>query len=322
MRVCITGGFGFIGANLVRRLWEEGHEVTVIDNLSTGDVRFIESKNSKKITTFQVDLSETQPTDLAKILRKCETVFHLAANADVRGGWDSTYLDIKQNVIATHNLALACRIAEVNEVVFASTGCVYGDSANTPTTETEPFPIQTSLYGASKIAAEGILSTFSANGAYKVTVLRFVSVLGRFYHHGHVIDFVRQLRAFPSRLKILGNGKQKKSFISVHDCVEALVNLRGDSSFEIFNIGQTNFWEIGKSAETIAHTLNLAPKFIFGSDIRGWIGDSPITFLDINKALKHGWKPQVSIEDSIIETTDWIISNPWVLELDKYRTQS
>lgn len=322
MKICVTGGAGFIGSNLVERLVIEGHEVTIIDNFSTGDERFLPPQIKGNINLFELDLSQVDETSLVAILKDVELVFHLAANADVRGGWETTFIDIQHNVIATHNIAVAARKAGVRQFVFASTGCVYGDSTVIPTPEDEPFPIQTSLYGASKVAAEGILSTFAMNEAFAVTVFRFVSVLGRYYHHGHVVDFVRQLLNNPSELRILGDGHQKKSYISVEDCVDALVSLRGLSRYEVFNIGQTDFCEVRESASIISSVMNVRPKFITGSETRGWVGDNPFTFLDTTKAQSHGWHPSRSIEESIALTVDWLLSHRWALSLDDSRKLS
>ena len=319
MRVCVTGGAGFIGANLVERLINDNHEVLVIDNFSTGDSRFLGPRIKEDISILKMDLSAPDQESLNAFLRETEVIFHLAANADVRGGWQAKYADIQHNVIATHNLALAAQYSGVREIIFSSTGCVYGDSTIIPTPETEPFPIQTSLYGASKVSAEGILSTFAMNGVFRVTVLRFVSVLGRYYHHGHVVDFMRQLLRDSSQLKILGNGRQKKSYISVEDCVEALVSLRGLTNFEVFNIGQDYFCEVSESAKLIAKTMNLNPEYVFGVEDRGWIGDNPFTFLDTSKAKQHGWSALSSIEESVSRTVKWILENQWVLDLDAKR---
>jgi UDP-glucose 4-epimerase len=319
VKVCVTGGAGFIGANLVEHLLADGNEVIVIDDFSTGDERFLSPDIKRNIELVRQDLSRVESSSLARTLKQVEVVFHLAANADVRGGWNATFTDIQQNVIATHNVAVAARSAGVNHLVFASTGCVYGDSTLIPTPEDEPFPTQTSLYGASKVAAEGILSTFAMNDAFSVTVFRFVSVLGKYYHHGHVIDFMRQLFVDPSLIRVLGNGRQRKSFISVEDCVRAIMSLRGSKKFEVFNIGQSSFCEIQDSAKLIAATMGLKPRLVFGAEDRGWIGDNPFTFLDTKKANDHGWVPLTSIEASISQTVDWISENKWVITLDDSR---
>lgn len=313
MKVAVTGGFGFIGSNLVKELLRNDFQVVVIDNLSTGSELFLTETERNSVDFTQLDLSKASLEDLVSVLNGVSQVYHLAANADVRGGWSSTFRDIEDNVIATHNIALASREAKVSEFVFASTGCVYGDSHNVPTPETEPFPVQTSLYGASKVAAEGIISTFATNGAFKATTFRFVSVLGTNYHHGHVIDFVKQLKANPHKLNVLGNGKQKKSYIHVADCVSGLIHLRSQLPYDVFNVGHTSFLQVSESANLIAGFLGISPEFFFEDKDRGWVGDNPFTFLDTRKATKFGWEPQISIEESVKETVEWIEQNPWLM---------
>jgi UDP-glucose 4-epimerase len=319
MKVVITGGLGFIGSNLVKHQISVGNEVTVIDNLSTGDLRFLSSTELSSMDFINADLVEMTSQDLIHSLKGSQIVFHIAANADVRGGWDNSYRDIEQNIIATHNIASAARKVGIEQFVFTSTGCVYGDSTMIPTPEFEPFPIQTSLYGSSKVAAEGILSSYAANNAFDVTVLRFVSVLGQNYHHGHVIDFVRKLIQDNSKLEILGNGKQKKSYINVTDCVAALTTLRGEKNFEVFNIGHNNYIDVSESASIISKYMKMNPSYKFGTENRGWVGDNPFTFLDISKAKASGWEPTLSIEESIRETVEWILQNDWVLRLEDNR---
>lgn len=317
MKTIITGGAGFIGSNLAVGLLETD-EVVLVDNFSTGDSRYLDGVLGG-LEIFDLDISRTSPTELAKVFHGCDRIFHLAANADVRGGWSNTKRDIDQNIIATHNVAEATRLARVSEVVFASTGCVYGDSTLIPTPENEPFPIQTSLYGMSKMAAEGIFSSYSAQGAFKSTILRFVSVLGRNYHHGHVIDFVRKLKSNPNSLQILGDGTQKKSYINVADCTRAFVDLRGKSNFEVFNIGHNYFLPVFESARLIARYMELEPEILLSEGSRGWIGDNPFTFLDISKAKEFGWEPSISIETSVEETVTYLLENQWVLDKIDYR---
>lgn len=319
MKVFITGGLGFIGSNLVRRHLLLGNEVTVLDNLSTGNSKFLTAEETSRVNFVQDDLVAMSSDLLVQLVAGAHTVFHLAANADVRGGWENSYRDIEQNIIATHKIADASRRASVSEFVFTSTGCVYGDSTIIPTPEVEPFPVQTSLYGASKVAAEGLLSSYAANGAFRVTVFRFVSVLGENYHHGHVIDFVRKLTKSPTSLEVLGNGKQRKSYINVLDCVNALCDLRGSTNYEVFNIGHVDFLEVQDSARLISGFMHLSPIFEFGTENRGWVGDNPFTFLDISKAKQFGWEPTISIEDSIRETVDWLLQNKWVLDMQETR---
>jgi len=319
-KVVVTGGYGFIGSNLVAELLNRGDEVIIIDNFSTGSELFLDKYLQKNSFTLKMDLLADSYIDLVPKLRGVSTIYHLAANADVRGGWSDTGRDIKQNILVSHNVAEIARTLSVEEVIFTSTGCVYGDSFVMPTPETHPFPIQTSLYGASKIAAEGIFSAYSNQGAFKSTVFRFVSVLGPNYHHGHVIDFVRQLESNPNSLKILGNGKQRKSYISVEDCVSALIHLRGENRFEVFNIGHDYFIDVLESARIITQKLGLNPKIQVDESDRGWVGDNPFTFLDNAKARKYGWKPSTNIVDAIGFTANWIKQNNWVLAKKDFRS--
>jgi len=322
LKVLVTGGFGFIGSNLITELVANGQKVLTLDNFSTGDYRFLTKELVSKIEVFEVDLSKIPIIELAKLAQGCQKIFHLSANADVREGWTNSYRDIEQNLIVSYKIAELARILRIKEVIFASTGCVYGDASIIPTPENHPMPIQTSLYGNSKAASEGIFSAYSVNGMFSTTVLRFVSVLGKNYHHGHVIDFVRNLKLNENTLEILGNGNQKKSYIDVSDCVQALLNLRGKNKFEVFNIGQSEYITVNESIKIITKKLNINPKIVGQDSERGWVGDNPFTFLDIKKANIHGWYPTINIKTSIENTVDWILDNEWVLSKTNFRSQT
>ena len=316
MKSIITGGAGFIGSNLTKLLCQTD-ELVVVDDLSRGDLRFL-GESLGKFEFIQLDIANVEISRLRDVFVGADRVFHIAANADVRGGWKNCRVDIDQNIIGTSNVAEAARQASVPEIIFTSTGCVYGDSTVIPTFETEQFPIQTSLYGASKVAAEGILSAYASQGAFKVTVLRFVSILGENYHHGHVFDFVNKLLKNPNILEVLGDGSQRKSYIHVDDCMQALIKLRNPSkAYEVFNIGHESYMTVKHSAELISRTMNCRPEFVFGKGNRGWVGDNPFTFLDISKAKKYGWNPRISIESSVIQTVNYLLDNEWVLSLSK-----
>lgn len=307
--VAITGGAGFIGSNLADRLNSLGLSVVVIDNLSTGRLRHLEGSAAKVIN---LDILEGVDR-IAPHLEGVDTVFHLAANADVRFGWDHPARDLNQNVVATAVVAEAAAKCGIEEFVFASTGSIYGEASMFPTPEDVPMPIQTSLYGASKISAESFLAAYATADKFKVTVFRFVSVLGPRYSHGHVIDFVRQLRNDSSLLTILGDGKQRKSYMHVDDCVEALVNLRSERTFDVFNLGSPSYCDVFTSASWICSQMGVDPRFIYKGGDRGWIGDNPFILLDVKKAEQHGWKTQRSIEESVRDTVDWLIRNDWIL---------
>lgn len=316
MRVVVTGGAGFIGSNLVDRLLQIGHDVTVIDNCSTGRLEFLErALTSRACTLLNIDLLHGA-AELQTAVAGADAVVHLAANADVRFGWDDPGRDLRQNVIATHSVLEAMRSGGVDRLVYSSTGSVYGEATVIPTPEDAPFPVQTSLYGASKVAAEGMIQAYQEGAGLRGTIFRFVSVLGPRYTHGHVIDFVRHLRRDPAVLTILGDGQQRKSYFDVDDCVEAIVlALTDDTLVGVFNLGADEACRVVDSAGWISDRLGLSPRFEFTGGDRGWIGDNPHIHLDTRRIQAVGWEPTYTIQESIIRTVDWLVSEPWVLDL-------
>ena len=322
MKSVVTGGAGYIGSNLVDALEAAGHEVVVVDDFSTGSERFLCNFSGE---LHRVNLTD-ESLDLRPIFDEADTVYHMAANADVRFGWNDTRRDLQQNVVATLRVAEAAAAVGVNDVVFSSTGSVYGEAAQIPTPENTGFPDQTSLYGASKVAAEGYLGAFAANGAFRVTVFRFVSVLGPRYTHGHVIDFVRQLTADPENLTVLGNGTQRKSYMHVTDCVRGVQRLRATNSvsgagkpFGVFNLGCPQYCTVLDSIGWITARMGVDPDLHLGDGDRGWVGDNPFIFLDVAKAEKEGWVPHRGIRESVEETVDWILANQWALSMTDSR---
>lgn len=313
MKCLVTGGAGFIGSGLVHRLLADGHEVTVVDNFSTGHREHL---SDTAAIVKELDLTdESAPRHLVSAMEGAEAVYHLAANADVRFGWDHPRRDLEQNVDATLRVAEAAVSAGVRSFVFSSTGSVYGEARQVPTPEDAAFPIQTSLYGASKAAAEGFLAAYAEADRLDVTVFRFVSVLGPRYSHGHVIDFVRQLRTDPSKLRVLGDGTQRKSYMHVVDCIDAVVNLpRATKGFEVFNLGVDGYCTVNDSIGWICERLGVTPELRYSGGDRGWIGDNPLIHLDTSRAAAAGWKAQREIRESVIDTVDWLLANEWLLD--------
>ncbi len=309
MKCVVTGGAGFIGSALVDALVASGHEVHVIDNLSSGHRSFLSEATT---TLHEIDLTNDD-ANLEPVFAGADCVYHLAANADVRFGWNDTRRDLRQNVVATLRVAEAADAAGVPDVVFSSTGSVYGEALQIPTPEDATFPTQTSLYGASKVAAEGFIAAFATRGAFRATVLRFVSVLGPRYTHGHVIDFARQLHDHPEYLDVLGDGSQRKSYMHITDCVAGLMNLRAEDGFDVFNLGADSYCSVRDSIGWISEALGLAPDVRYGDGDRGWVGDNPFILLDVDKAHGAGWATQYGIRESVQATVDWISNNPWVL---------
>jgi len=315
MKILVTGGAGFIGSNLVDALIDLGHEVKVFDNFSTGKREFI----SHLLRNPQFSLVDGDLLDqnlLVSAIAHTDAVVHLAANADVRFGWKHPRRDFEQNVVATQNVLEAMRTSGVKRLLFSSTGSVYGDCKVIPTPESAPFPLQTSLYGASKCAAEGLISAYAEAGHISCTIFRFVSILGPRYTHGHIIDFVAQLSRDPDALKVLGNGTQRKSYLHVRDCVDAIVNRLPESpKIEVLNLGVEEYCELTESIRWITNRLDVNPDINYTGGNRGWVGDNPFIYLDTRAMMSHGWSPAHTIQTAVEDTVDWIQQNRWILEM-------
>lgn len=311
-KILVTGCAGFIGSNLVDRLLSMGLSVRGVDNLSTGNLNFLsDAFKNKNFEFFEYDLFKDFDS---LIFKNIDLVFHFSANADVRFGPENTRRDIEQNIIVTHNVLESMRLQGVSKIVFSSTGSVYGESTVIPTPEDAPFPVQTSLYGTSKIACEGLMSSYCEAFNFQAWVFRFVSILGERYTHGHVFDFFKSLTSNPMSLKVLGNGKQRKSYLYVQDCIEAILIgvINAQSSFNVFNLGANEFCEVNDSVKWICSELNLNPTILHTGGDRGWVGDNPFIYLDTQKIRSLGWKPQLTIQEGILKTVHWLDSNKWV----------
>lgn len=315
MRYFVTGGAGFIGSNLCDRLLADGHEVTAYDNLSTGQPKFLATARDYRSFRFVQGDTLDEPA-LRAALAGHEFVFHLAANADVRFGTKQPRKDLEQNTIATYNVLEAMRATGVTRLAFSSTGSVYGESPVIPTPETAPFPIQTSLYGASKVASEGLIAAYCHGFGFNATVFRFVSILGERYSHGHVYDFYDQLRRDPTRITILGNGRQRKSYLYVQDCVDAmrLAIGRAAGAVDVFNLGTDEYVEVNDSVDALCGALGATPKRHYTGGDRGWVGDNPFIFLDTAKVRGLGWSPKLTIRDGLARTLRYLQDNQWLYD--------
>lgn len=315
MRAFVTGGAGFIGSHLVDRLLAEHCSVTVYDNFSTGQRRFLEAAfHQPSFRLVEGDLLDVPR--LSEAMAGHDVVFHLAANADVRFGTQHPRKDLEQNTIATFNVLEAMRQNGVRRIAFSSTGSIYGEPDIFPTPETAPFPVQTSLYGASKLAGEGLLQAYAAGFGFQVCIFRFVSILGERYTHGHVFDFYKKLLVDPTRIEVLGNGKQRKSYLYVQDCVDAMLLVMECvcDSVNIFNLGTDEYCTVDDSLDWICAHLGVNPERCYTGGERGWIGDSPFIFLDTSKVRSLGWRPRLTIRESVIRTLEYLQSNHWVLD--------
>jgi UDP-glucose 4-epimerase len=315
MKALVTGAAGFIGSHLTDRLLADGHAVVGYDNLSSGRREFL--ADALRHPAFTLVEADTLDLDrLAGAARGCDTLFHLAANADVRFGLDRPRRDLEQNTVATWTALEAARRAGVARFAFASTGSVYGEPAVHPTPEDAPFPVQTSLYGASKLAGEGLVQAYATGFGLVGRVYRFVSVLGPRYTHGHLFDFVKALRADPSRLRVLGDGRQRKSYMHVSDCVEGvLAGLeRSPDRLAVFNLGTDETSTPRDSVAWVCEELGVSPAVEYTGGERGWVGDSPYIWLDCRRARSLGWAPRHSIREAARETVRYLRQNPWALE--------
>jgi len=317
VNIFITGAAGFIGSHLVDRFLASGHTVTGYDNFSTGQELFLtDARRVERFHLVRGDVTELEP--LREAMQGADLVLHLAANADVRFGANHPRRDLEQNTIGSWNVAEAARLNKVPRVGFASTGSIYGEPDVFPTPENVPFPVQTSLYGASKLAAEGLLAAYAEAFGIEVFIFRFVSILGERYTHGHVFDFLKQLRAHPDHLHVLGNGRQRKSYLYVQDCVNAILTAmdRPKGKVNIFNLGTNEFCEVNDSIGWITARLGVSPRLTYEGGERGWIGDSPFIFLDCARIRSLGWEPELSISEAVARTVDYLIANPMLLERD------
>lgn len=315
MRCFVTGCAGFIGSNLTDRLLALGHHVLGYDNLSTGQTSFLCNASSHSQFEFVTGDLLDQPR-LTHAMDGCEVVFHLAANADVRFGTEHPTKDLHQNTIATMNVLEAMRAKGVRRIAFSSTGSVYGEANVFPTPEDAPFPVQTSLYAASKVAAEGFIQAYCEGFGMQGYIFRFVSILGKRYTHGHVFDFCKQLYAHPEVLYVLGNGKQRKSYLYVQDCIDAILAVveRSEAKVNVFNLGTDEYCEVNDSIRWICEELDVRPKLEYSGGDRGWIGDNPFIFLDCAKVRALGWRPGLSIREGVVQTVRYLESNRELFE--------
>ncbi|OBH21158.1 SDR family NAD(P)-dependent oxidoreductase [Mycolicibacter terrae] len=315
MKAFVTGGAGFIGSSLVDRLLQRGDEVVAYDNLSTGIDEFLsEARKSAKFSFVQGDVLDE--TTLTRAMSGMDIVFHLAANADVRFGTRHPRKDLEQNTIATHNVLEAMRANGIKKIVFSSTGSVYGEAAVIPTPEACPFPVQTSLYAASKLAGEGLISAYCEGFGFQGWIFRFVSILGERYTHGHVFDFYKSLLDNPGQLPVLGDGKQRKSYLYIQDCISAMFTAlqRARDNVNVFNLGTDQYCEVNDSIGWITESLGLSPQRVYAGGDRGWVGDNPFIFLDTTKIRSLGWAPALTIREAVLRTLTYLEANRWVLE--------
>jgi UDP-glucose 4-epimerase len=312
--VLVTGGCGFIGSHLVDALMTEEAKVQVLDNLSSGTISNIKKWVANSRFDFvEGDLLDTKA--LKMLHRDYDVVFHLAANPEVRVSSTDPDIHFHQNIVATYNLLEYLRKAQSKATIaFASTSAVYGEPENIPTPESYGPLKPISVYGATKLACEALITAYAYNYGFKARIFRFANVVGPRSNHGVIHDFILKLRNNPEQLEILGDGKQTKSYIYVDDCVQALEKgvEKATQQVDYFNIGsedQINVKDIGDFVIQAMGLTNVDIKLTGGVDGgRGWIGDVKIMRLDTEKMKSVGWHPKLNSSEAVKQTINQILS--------------
>lgn len=296
MKAFVTGGRGFVGSHLIPKLVSDGWNVVCWD----------------KADRVEHDILSTG--NMVEAMHGCDVVFHLAANADVRYGPKHPELDLQQNTIGTFSVLEAMINSGVSRIAFTSTASVYGETTVYPTPESAPFPVQTSFYGASKLAGEALIQAFCASFGFEAYIFRLVGVLGEGYHHGHVLDFAQQLMTHPDHIDIQGDGHARKAYVYVKDVVSALLAAVRLNKPGIYNVALPQYISVNESVDRIVSYFGLKPTRTYTGGERGWVGDNPFIFLDIAKISDLGWSPQIGIYEALERTLNDLKERKWLLD--------
>jgi UDP-glucose 4-epimerase len=296
----VTGGAGFIGSHLVDAFVARGDRVLVIDNLSTGERgNLAVHLDSGKVELLIADLLED---DWQERLAGADRVYHVAADPDVRGGASSPASMFEESVVATFRVLEAMRQAEVPQIAFTSTSTVYGEATVIPTPEDYAPMVPISVYGAGKLACEAMIGAYCHSFGMRSFIFRFANIVGERSNHGVSWDFIHKLRADPHRLEILGDGRQTKSYLEVHACVDAFLHVcdHATEPVNIFNIGSDDWVDVVTIADLVADAMGLAGvEYRFAGGDRGWVGDVPRMLLAIDRLKALGWHPPLDSRESM-----------------------
>ncbi|MGC8974822.1 MAG: GDP-mannose 4,6-dehydratase [Thermoprotei archaeon] len=314
MKVVVTGGAGFIGSHITEYLAANGFEVIVIDNLSSGSLKNINHLvKNRKVKLLIKDL-KIFDYELKNAFREVNTVYHFAANPEVKISMIEPRTHFEENVLATFNVLESCRLNDVKEVVFASSSTVYGDAQVLPTPEDHPTkPI--SIYGVSKLVSENLVAGYSDIYGVKALTLRFANIVGPRQTHGVIVDFISKLRKNPRKLEILGDGTQKKSYLHVRDLIDgmhvALEHLRKSSArYEVYNVGNIDWISVKEIADLVVEEMGLNNvEYLYKPathDGRGWAGDVKFMLLDVRKLMSLGWRPKLTSKEALRDAIKWI----------------
>ena len=307
MRALVTGGAGFIGSHLVDQLVDNGYSVRVYDNLSSGRLDFLEHLGE------DIEFIEGDLLDLKRIketLQDIDVVFHMAANPDIRLGTEITDTDLEQGTVATYNVLEAMRVKGVKKIAFASSSVVYGEADQMPTPEDYGPCLPISLYGASKLGSEGLITSWVGTFGLQAWIYRFANIVGSRGTHGVIYDFIHKLMRDPLRLEVLGDGYQEKSYMEVRDCVRAMIHLFETQSEDVnvHNLGTGDTCSVREIAEEVVTASGIPDVEVYytGGE-RGWAGDVPKTALDVESLFSTGFSPGMQSEQAIRHTAQALI---------------
>jgi len=301
MRTVVTGGAGFVGSTLVAALLDAGHEVTAYDNFSSGRREFLEPFGDRpQFALVEGDLLDFERLQAA--VERVEVVWHIAANPDIRYGAEKTDLDLQQGTLATYNVLEAMRRREVRQIVFSSSSAIYGRPTVVPTPEDYGPLLPHSLYGASKLACEGLISAFCHSHGFQAWIFRFANVVGPNATHGIIPDLLAKLGRDRTKLEVLGDGRQRKSYIHVCDCVAGMIHgwREAGEKVKVFNLGTDDDILISRIAGIVLETAgdtNMSIAYT-GGEV-GWPGDVPLMQLDTARIRATGWRPTWRSEASV-----------------------
>jgi len=300
----VTGGAGFIGSHLVDALVDQSKQVRVLDNFSSGREDFLSHHEGKGVVEIlKGDLLDLEVVKAA--MDGIDTVHHMAANPDIRLGTKVTDTDLRQGTVATYNVLEAMRMNDVSRISFASSSAVYGEAEVMPTPEDYGPILPISLYGASKLASEALITAWIGTFGAQGYIHRFANIVGPRGTHGVIFDFIHKLKVDPSRLEVLGDGEQEKSYMSAHDCVRSMMHLleHDDGVANLYNLGTGDTCSVSRIAEIVIEESGLEGVFIdYTGGKRGWAGDVPKTYLDVSKLMSTGFEPTAMSEQAIRDT--------------------
>ena len=309
MKYFITGGAGFIGSNLVDRLISERHSVTVYDNFSSGNEEFIKYPyNNHLFKYIKADLLDKEK--IIKTMKGHNIVFHFAANPDIARSMVETDLDLRLGIIVTYNVVEAMRINNIKKIAYSSGSGIYGDVGLVETGENFGPLMPISMYGASKLGGEAIISAFCHMFDMKAWIFRFANVVGKRQTHGVGYDFIRKLKANTKKLEILGDGSQSKSYIYINDAIDAMLFVmeKSNEKVNVFNIATDDYITVNEIAEVVIEEMGLKDVELIHTDgKRGWKGDVPIVRFDLTKIHNLGWKAKYNSHEAVLKSVKLLL---------------